>query len=377
MSLAVAALALEFLAPQDDTPQQVRALIERLRSDNVEERDSAYKKLKELGPLAEAALEKAGNDPDKEVAGRARSILRVLHIREILPDAVINKSPGLADRLAGNDAHLWSDVFRQLTGHGGGELAGVTIHPKLLVPLVIPAVRGAVDDNERDMLALIVDRNSIPLVSRDLLPFLKEPAICKWVAHYIGGHATSLIVPDLLPFLQEKEPTKSYVIDLLIRYRAKEAIPFTLPRLKEGDPNRRAEAATALGEMGDRSAVAHLAPLLADRSPFVSGVASFALAQLGAKEHAPSIVRLLKEGDVTQKYYAVRALGLLQSREHAQDIIPLLQHSDQPLAWAAIEALGQIGSPATIPDLRKLLDAKLPLTRELASEAIRKIEGNK
>lgn len=76
MKLLLATLALSAVfTPQEDVAREVRKLIEKLRSENVEEREDAARKLKELGKAAVAELEKAGQDKDSELALRARQIL--------------------------------------------------------------------------------------------------------------------------------------------------------------------------------------------------------------------------------------------------------------------------------------------------------------
>src|SRR2546426_340867 len=63
------------LFAQDESSRQARQLIEKLRSETIEERDEAARKLRELGSGAEEELEKATRDKDPEVAGRARTLL--------------------------------------------------------------------------------------------------------------------------------------------------------------------------------------------------------------------------------------------------------------------------------------------------------------
>ena len=66
-------------AAQDDPVRRARELVEKLRSDKIEERDEAAKSLKQLGSPAERELEKASTDsPDAEVRSRASEILEAI-----------------------------------------------------------------------------------------------------------------------------------------------------------------------------------------------------------------------------------------------------------------------------------------------------------
>lgn len=68
-------LALLLALAQDQPPQQARAFIEKLRSEDVEDRDEAEARLKEMGRAAVSELEKATKDKDPEVAARADALL--------------------------------------------------------------------------------------------------------------------------------------------------------------------------------------------------------------------------------------------------------------------------------------------------------------
>jgi hypothetical protein len=69
---------------QDRTVEQP---IDKLRSDKVEEREEAARKLKEMGKAALPELQKARGDKDPEVASRARYLAQVAALREKLsPD---------------------------------------------------------------------------------------------------------------------------------------------------------------------------------------------------------------------------------------------------------------------------------------------------
>src|SRR5687768_14942102 len=93
-------------ALQDDPAR----LIEALRAPDVEQREAATRKLKDLGERAVPALEKAADDPDQEVAGRVRFLLRRAAVAARIGDTLRQAVPGVEDRLAAGD-HAWTQVW--------------------------------------------------------------------------------------------------------------------------------------------------------------------------------------------------------------------------------------------------------------------------
>ena len=141
MPKIVALLCLPRFGMQDTpSPERIRVLIEKLRSESVAEREDASAQLRKMGRAAIPALEAALEDPDAELRGRAVSILTGFERRRRLlafgpdgqrlsldlrdspfPDAVrktfepfgitaFRWDPGLAERrvtLRLKDATLW------------------------------------------------------------------------------------------------------------------------------------------------------------------------------------------------------------------------------------------------------------------------------
>ena len=79
-------------------PQSSRDLVERLRSDEVEEREEAARLLREMGRPALADLQKASRDADSEVAGRARRLVRLIYGTENFTPALLESFPGIEER---------------------------------------------------------------------------------------------------------------------------------------------------------------------------------------------------------------------------------------------------------------------------------------
>ncbi|MCG2675598.1 HEAT repeat domain-containing protein [bacterium] len=68
-----------------------------------------------------------------------------------------------------------------------------------------------------------------------------------------------------------------------------------LPLLRNGNPWIRAEAAKALGEMGDQETVSYLSKILKkDKNPYVRYRAAWALGEIGGKESFATLKKALK-----------------------------------------------------------------------------------
>ena len=75
MYYVVPFLILPLCASQDDSGKRARELVERLRSDKIEERQEAIEGLRKLGKAAVPALRRASKDANPEVAARIRDLL--------------------------------------------------------------------------------------------------------------------------------------------------------------------------------------------------------------------------------------------------------------------------------------------------------------
>lgn len=138
------AILLAAAAAQEDPARAARKLVEQLRSDQVEEREEAGKKLRGLGPGAVPDLQEAAKSADRELASRAARLLRVIAVEAQLSPELRKAVPGLVERLADGDDHTWTNAYLELTDREK--------HPRLsrrhTAALAARAVRGAPTDIE-------------------------------------------------------------------------------------------------------------------------------------------------------------------------------------------------------------------------------------
>jgi HEAT repeat protein len=308
--------AILLLALQNDPA----SLVEKLRSDRVEEREDATRRLKALGRAAAPALEKAAKDRDAEVAARARQLLRVLELRETLPAKLREALPGVEDRLAAGDDHAWTEAFL--------EANELDLGPEELRPLLRPAFRGARSEREK-----------------------------REMASAAGRHRLGEAIPDLISFLQDESPrTRRHAAEALAALEARDQAKAIVPLLKHPALGVRGNAADLLGELGARESVPDLLPLLDDAEPHIRWHALQALALLRAPDAAPKAARLLGDADASVRLEAARAIGELGGRDSETDLAALLKDDAPAVRTAAARSLCALGSRKGVPLL--LQDAR-------------------
>jgi HEAT repeat protein len=197
------------------------------------------------------------------------------------------------------------------------------------VPALLDAVRATrtEDADVRDIALRALARIADPRAIAPLIEALEsaEPWLATHIADILTGHGDAAVDP-LLAVLARRPPSRArgWAANVLGELRAAPALPALLRGLADADDEVRGESATALGRLGDRSAVTTLLDhLLTDPAPFVRARIASALGQF-------------EDAEVTDRL--IHALG-------------------DPAWWArirSIEALEQIGTPAEPPLLTAL-----------------------
>ncbi len=117
-----------------------------------------------------------------------------------------------------------------------------------------------------------------------------------------------------------------------------------MKKLKDGNPEVRAESAMELGVKGNKEAVPHLTAALKDEYPLVRANTALALGHLdSSKKTVESIIGLLKDDSWIVRHDAAIALGELQAEEAEKRLIELLEDEVIDVRKQAVKALGNIG----------------------------------
>src|SRR5438552_6992255 len=140
MAILTALTLWALVASQEDPARQAQDFVEKLRSDQIEERDEAARNLKRLGKTAHEALERAQKDSDPEMASRARQLLRVIALMEELTPSLLREMQGIEERLAFGGEEEWMEAIREADAV---DIDGRNRHPGLVSRDMEGLVRGA------------------------------------------------------------------------------------------------------------------------------------------------------------------------------------------------------------------------------------------
>lgn len=129
------------------------------------------------------------------------------------------------------------------------------------------------------------------------------------------------------------------------------AVDALIEALRHHDDDVRWKAAIALGEIGDPRAVEPLVTLLFDDDRFVKSHAALALGAIGEPAVKP-LIHALRDGDGNLRWGAAIALGKIRDPRAIEPLIRALADKYENVRAESASSLAAIGKPA----LRPLLD---------------------
>jgi len=313
-------------------------LAEQLRSERVEEREEAARKLVGLGEAARPVLRKLSADPDSEVASRAAELLRTLDVAGKLPAGLRKAFPGIEGRLGRGDPHEWTRVFLDAIEKSAGR-DGVATED--LDWLAVPALRGAAAGEERTQVAAVVFRRALKSAVPEMVSLFEK------LNGEVGGHLTQALgrldrAAAVAAFIHrlERPEGRDIAIDALVELQARQAAPAVARLLTDRDPQEVYKAVVALGLLGGRAWVPKILPLLASEEVRVA--AAGALGNLGAREAVRPLLERLGDREPEVRAAAAQSLGILKATEAIPRLTALLADGNEFVQSSVLNALSQL-----------------------------------
>lgn len=254
----------------------------------------------------------------------------------------------------------------------------------------IDALIAGLQDNNTQVLVRIVDAlaslNDMRVLP-GLLVALTHPAVevRRRAAEALGACAHPLAVAALLHEITDPDAqVRCNIAAALARIGDPQTDPqiidAQLTLLEDDQPEVRAQAAGALGELGDERAILPLRLLLQDSDPLVIRATVLALGLLGASSALEDILEILDIAStppVDRVWQAVResaifALGMLNDTRAVPALVALLAQPGQSgqVVCMAINVLEQLDDERAGEPLRALLEHKNQAVRQSARRAL-------
>ena len=189
----------------------------------------------------------------------------------------------------------------------------------------------------------------------------------------LGDEDAPMLLFELLG--DESELIQESAMESLSRMSPSRVLPLLVQALAGGDADARVRAAQTLGLLRDGAALPALVVASRDEREAVRAAAMQALGELGGPEALAVLREGLRDASGIVQQQAVLALGRLREPESAPLLLPLVAAEDPRLRFAAVRALGQIRNPAAVPTLLPLLGDSRKELRFAAVEALGQIRA--
>ena len=210
-----------------------------------------------------------------------------------------------------------------------------------------------------------------------------EPWLAPRVADILVRHGDPVVEP-MIQFLEEPggHPARAWAANVLGELKAPRAFGTLARALEDPDDEVRGKAASSLGMVGDRRAVARLLDrLMADPAPFVRARIAAALGRFDAPEVVDRLVRGLGDRAWWVRMRSVEALEQIGAPAEGA-LLAALEDTDPEIRLRAAMGLERLGVPARLTAMIEAGDASPEVidtfarfgtagARELLSEQLR------
>jgi HEAT repeat protein len=151
-------------------------------------------------------------------------------------------------------------------------------------------------------------------------------------------------------------------------------IDLVAPLIHDPSPEVRAEAASAIGRLGDEDAAMLLFELLSDPNELIQESAMAALSRMESERVVPLLLQALSSPDEVIRIRAAETLTRLRDPDTAPSLMVLARDEKEAVRRAAVKALGEVDAPGVAQLLRSALLDKGSLVRQQAVISLGKLQ---
>jgi HEAT repeat protein len=316
MKVYLPLLILGLVSFQDDLTHRAEKLIDELRSEKVEVRDEATRRLKELGEAAIPSLRVASREKDPEVASRAARIAAWIEWATYVPLWLEEKDPSILLRLASEDPTMAAAAYDEVALKGG--------------------LRSYLDEK--------VLHQASPVMKRRVFAGIKP---CDEGGRRIGGILEVLAGWNTASQPLGEQDVKDLAVAIALSSRAEHRAP--------------------------------LAKLDRHESELLRELATLGKAAIGDPDAQAVALNELKSTDVWRRIAAAHAFKRSPNPQAGPGLLEMLDRVDAPTILAALDALEAYPQLDARASLIKLLDFRQPelQSEALRQIALRKIDESK
>lgn len=209
---------------------------------------------------------------------------------------------------------------------------------------------------------------SVPLLQRSL--YDPDPDVAYAAAKALAEYDLEAAYRALLDALDRAPISRSRLAAFLESSRCPRAVALLCERASDPSPEGRFWVAYLLGQTRDRQALPALLALARDPDANVRANAAEAIGRLGdRRKTTPAIKRLLRDSEWIVRAHAAKAAGALGDKRLIQELVSLLRDQQWWVRQNSALALERIGPPA-IPYLAAMLSDPDRFARNKAAEVL-------
>jgi len=207
---------------------------------------------------------------------------------------------------------------------------------------------------------------------RSLIDLLGEPGLQEYATHAlvsIGFHDRTAWEHGLA---SHDDQVRQGTVRCIEWIDPPGGIDLVAPLIHDPSPEVRAEAASAIGRLGDADAAMLLFELLADESELIQESAMGALSRMPRERVTPLLLRALESDDEQVRIRAAETLGLLRDPATAAALVRLADDAREDVRRAAVKALGELEAEGVADLLRRSLGDPSSRVRQQAALSLGK-----